>query len=186
MGCEHVLTCWYSVLWCVYIFISPLVLMASSKWPRHDENTSFSFVDQSTPTTKCWWLKAQPVTLVEIKNIQQEQAKKGQAAAEVRAQAEVKAWVEQVLGSITAAGYETLYGFVDKLLNICDQQLSSHVSNMLGTHGIQELLQPMTELLQYYDLNIFLPLQLPWCKGSTLNPECTEVNLLWGHDQGGS
>ena len=57
---------------------------------------------------------------------------------------------------------------------------------LLGTHGIQELLQSMTELLQYYDLNIFLPLQLPWCQGGTLNPECTEVDLLWGHDQGGS
>ena len=44
----------------------------------------------------------------------------------------------------------------------------------------------MTELPQYYYVNIFLPLQLPWCQGGTLNPECTEVDLLWGHDQGGS
>ena len=28
-----------------------------------------------------------------------------------------------------------LYGFVDELLTIHDQQLSSHVSNMLGQHG---------------------------------------------------
>ena len=60
---------------------------------------------------------------------------KDQAAAEVRVWGEVKAQVEQVLGSITAVGYKTLYGFVDKLLNICDQQLLSHVSNMLGQHG---------------------------------------------------
>ena len=103
--------------------------MVSSKQPRRDENTSFSFVDQSAPSTKHPWLKAQPVTLAEIKNLQQERAQKDQAAAEVRA------WAEEVLGNITAAGYETLYGFVDKLLNICDQQLSSHVSNMLGQHG---------------------------------------------------
>jgi hypothetical protein len=108
--------------------------MASSKRSRHDENTSFSFVDQSAPATKRPWLKAQPVTLAEIKNLQQERAQKDQAATEVRARAEAKARVEHVLGSITAAGYETLYGFVDKLLNIHDQQLSSRVSNMLSQH----------------------------------------------------
>ena len=43
--------------------------------------------------------------------------------------------IEQVLGSITAAGYETLYAFVDELLNVRDQQFSSCVSNMLGQHG---------------------------------------------------
>jgi hypothetical protein len=95
----------------------------------------FSFVDQSTPTTKCPQLKAQPVTLAEIKNLQQERAQKDQAAAEVRAWMGAKARVEQVLSSITAAGYEMLYRFVDKLLNIHDQQLSSRVSNMLGQHG---------------------------------------------------
>jgi hypothetical protein len=109
--------------------------MASSKRPRRDENTSFSFVDQSAPSTKRPRLKAQPVTLAEIKNLQQERAQKDQAAAEVGARAEAKARVEQVLGSITTAGYETLYGFVDELLNIRDQQLSSRVSNMLGQHG---------------------------------------------------
>ena len=106
--------------------------MASSKWPWHDEN---SFVDQSTPDTKHAWLQAQPVTLAEIKNLQQEQVQKDQAAAEVKVQVETKAQVEQVHGSITAARYKMLYGFVDELLNICDQQLSSHVSNMLSQHG---------------------------------------------------
>ena len=43
---------------------------------------------------------------MEIKNVQQEQAQKDQAAAEVRVWAEVKAQVEQVLGNITAARYE--------------------------------------------------------------------------------
>ena len=109
--------------------------MASSKRPWHDENTSFSFVDQSTPATNRPRLKAQPITLAEIKNLQQEQAQKDQAAAEVRVRVEAKARVEQVLSSITAARYKKLYGFVDELLNICDKQLSSGVSNMLGQHG---------------------------------------------------
>jgi hypothetical protein len=47
----------------------------------------------------------------------------------------MKSLVEQVLRSIMAAGYQCLYDFVDKLLNVHDQQLSSHVSKMLGQHG---------------------------------------------------
>ena len=109
--------------------------MGSSKRLRHDENTSFSFVDQSTPATKRPRLKAQPITLTEIKNLQQERVQKDQVAAEVRARAEAKACVKQVLSGITDAGYETLYGFVDELLNIRDQQLSSCVSNLLSQHG---------------------------------------------------
>ena len=49
---------------------------------------------------------------------------------------------------------------------------------LLGTHGIQELLQSMTELLQYYDLNIFLPLQLPWCQGGTLGVFRVDVSAV--------
>jgi hypothetical protein len=109
--------------------------MASSKRPRTDENTSFSFIDQSTPVPKRLRLKAQPVTLAEIKNLQQERAQRDQAAAEAKARAATKHRIEQVLGSITAAGYETLYAFVDELLNVRDQQFSSRVSKMLGQHG---------------------------------------------------
>ena len=100
--------------------------MASSKRPRRDENTSFSFVDQSAPSTKRPRLKAQPITLAEIKNLQQKRAQKEQAAAEVRARAEAKARVEHVLGGITAAGYGTVCGFVDELLNIRNQQCLQH------------------------------------------------------------
>jgi len=131
--------------------------MASSKRPRCDENTSFSFVDQSAPSTKRPRLNAQPVTLAEIKNLQQEQVQKDQAAAEVRAWAEAKARVEQVLGSITAARYETLYGFVDELLNICDQQLSSQVSNMLGQHGeaiLNSIRARQPDLVKQWAVNI--------------------------------
>ena len=67
--------------------------------------------------------------------MQQERAQKEQAAAEAKARAATKHRIEQVFGSITAAGYETLYAFVDELLNVCDQQFSSRVSNMLGQHG---------------------------------------------------
>jgi hypothetical protein len=67
---------------------------------------------------------------VEIKNLQQEQAQKDQAAAEVRAQAEAKLKLSK-FSAITAAGYGTLYGFVDKLLNIRDQQLSSQLHHVV-------------------------------------------------------
>ena len=107
--------------------------MVSLKRPRHDENTLFSFVDQSTPATKQPWLKGQPITLAEIKNLLQEQAQKDQAAAEVRAQVEAKAQVEQVLSSITAVD--------DELHNICDQQLSSCVSNMFSQEAILDSIQ---------------------------------------------
>ena len=109
--------------------------MASSKRQRQDENTSISFVDQSTPIPKRPRLKAQTITFAEIKNLQQARAQKDQEAADVLARAVSKARVEQVLGSITSAGYQSLYDFVDELLNVRDQQLSARVSRMLGQHG---------------------------------------------------
>jgi hypothetical protein len=51
-----------------------------------------------------------------------------------RQHADTKSHVE-VLGSITAASYNSLYDFVDELLSICDQQIPSQVSKMLGQHG---------------------------------------------------
>ena len=88
----HVDASLFSLAMCLCLYcILPLVLMVSSKRPRHNENTLFSFVDQSTPTTKCPRIKAEPVTLAEIKNLQQERVQKDQAAAEVRVQAELKA-----------------------------------------------------------------------------------------------
>ena len=56
-------------------------------------------------------------------------------AVEENLQAESKAHVEKVLSSITDVGYESLYDFVDKLLNSCDQQISACVLRMLGQHG---------------------------------------------------
>ena len=40
-----------------------------------------------------------------------------------------------LLSSITVAGHETLYAFVDELLNVHNQWLSSRVSKMLDWQG---------------------------------------------------
>ena len=70
-----------------------------------------------------------------LANIQQEQTKQHQAAADLKDHADSKSHIEQVLGSITDTGYKSLYDFVGKLLHIRDQQISSRVSKMLGIHG---------------------------------------------------
>jgi hypothetical protein len=88
----------------------------------------------------------QPVTLAEVRNLPQECAERDAKeaedlkefiakAAEERHLTESKLRVETVLHSITAAGYESLYGFIGELLNTRDQQLSACVSRMLGCHG---------------------------------------------------
>ena len=122
--------CWHIQTHCVCVSFAFISHMASSKWPQTDENTSFLFIDQSMPVPKCPQLKAQAVTLVEIEKLQQEWAQRDQAAAEAKAWAGTKHHIKQVLGSITAAGYETLYAFVDELLNVHDQQFSSRVSKV--------------------------------------------------------
>ena len=66
-------------------------------------------MDQSTPVPKCPRLKAQPIMLMEVCNIQQEQTKQHQAATDLKDRADSKSHVEQVLGSITDAGYKSLY-----------------------------------------------------------------------------
>jgi hypothetical protein len=62
-------------------------------------------------------------------------AEKDAALVLERQRADAKSRVEAVLGSMTAAGYNSLYDFVDELLIIRDQQISSQVSKMLGQHG---------------------------------------------------
>ena len=132
----------------IFVSVPLLAYMASSKRPRMDENALLSFIDQSTLVPKRPRLKAQPVTLAEIKNLQQERAQKDQAAVEAKARAATKHRIKQVFGSITAAGYETLYTFVDELLNVRDQQFSSRVSNMLGQHG-EEILNSIRDRQQW-------------------------------------
>lgn len=134
-----------------------LVDMASSKRVRNDENTPLSFIDQSTPTPKRRRLKAQSVTLAEVKNIQQERAQRDKAAADVKEQANAKSRVERVLGSITAAGYETLYEFVHELLNVRDQHISSRVSKMLGQHGeaiLNSICARQPDIVKQWAINI--------------------------------
>ena len=109
--------------------------MVSSKQPQPNENALLRFFDKSTPVPKHSQLKAQPITLAKIKNLQQEWAQKDQATADAKAHADEKSHVELVLRSVTSAGYQSLYDFVDELLNVCDQQLSSCISKMLGQHG---------------------------------------------------
>jgi hypothetical protein len=55
--------------------------------------------------------------LAEIKNIQLERAQKDKEATVFKECANSKSRIEQVLSCITAAGYETLYGFMEELLN---------------------------------------------------------------------
>jgi len=64
-----------------------------------------------------------------------EHARTAKEAIDMKERVESKSHMEHVLSSITAAGYETLYAFVDELLNTRDQQISSWVSKMLGQHG---------------------------------------------------
>lgn len=121
--------------------------MASSKRTRnsHGENSTFTFVDCSLPAPKRPRRVTQSVSLADIWNLQQERANTivgdevlenslRKAAAEKQA-AEVKLRVGQVLRSVTAAGYDSLFGFMDELPHISDQQISAQVSRMLGHHG---------------------------------------------------
>jgi hypothetical protein len=120
--------------------------MSGSKRSRtHDEN-AFTFIDASTPVPKRVRRTTQSVSLAEIQNLQRARAEKELVDAEAKQELDekvadekkcegAKVRVEQVLSSITIAGYDSLYGFVDELLNIRDQQISARVSRMLGRHG---------------------------------------------------
>jgi len=109
--------------------------MVSSKRGQNDENSPLTFIDHSTPIPKHPRLKALPLTPVEIKNIQAKHARTAKEVLDTKERVDSKSRVEHVLGSIAAAGYETLYAFVDELLNTRDQQISSRVSKMLGQHS---------------------------------------------------
>ena len=78
--------------------------------------------------------------------VAEEQKEALQAKAEgenCRLWAEENTRLQQVLGSITAAGYN-LYGFLDKLLNTRDRATSSQVSQMLIAKG-SDLLESMRQ-----------------------------------------
>jgi len=120
--------------------------MSSTKRTRNAENKPFSFVDASTPAPKRIRRTAQSLSFAEIQNLRDERAAKDaceahllaettRQAVEEKHRTEAKLRVEKVLGSVTAAGYGSLFAFMDELLNIRDQQLSAQVSRMLGQHG---------------------------------------------------
>lgn len=108
--------------------------MSTTKRPRTNENDFINYT-LSTPIIKRPRLKAQPFTPAQVQNLQEEHAKKREEAAIEKLRSEQKARVENVLNCITGTGYTTLYEFIDELLTIRDQQISSRVSKMLGRHG---------------------------------------------------
>jgi len=93
--------------------------MANSKHAWNDENKPFILLDSSIQAFKHPWRVAQ-VSLPDIQNLQQERARKDAAHAESLEEglreatkekqcAEVKSRVEQVLKSVTAAGYKACW-----------------------------------------------------------------------------
>ena len=114
--------------------------MLSTKHTQNDENTPFLSVDPSTPALKFFQWTAQSLSFVKIQNLWDKRAAKDTYEAYLFAKTtrwavKDKLCVEKVLGSVTAAGYSSLFAFVDKLLNIYDQQLSAQLSRMLGQHS---------------------------------------------------
>ena len=85
-----------------------------------------------------YWCLQQARAEKELKDAEAKQ-ELDERVADRKKREDAKARVEQVLSSITTAGYGSLYGFVDELLNIRDQQISVHVSWMLGHHGNEVL-----------------------------------------------
>lgn len=119
--------------------------MAGSKRSRNDENNPLVFLQPYTSGPKRTRRIAQSISLPDIQNLQTERAKRDaeltasvhqslEKSNEEKKAAEVKFRVQQVLNSVSAAGYQSLFGFVDELLHIRDQQISSQVSRMLGRH----------------------------------------------------
>ena len=66
-----------------------------------------------------------------------EEAEEMEAEENRRDEAKARVWV--VLGSITAARYNTLYAFLADLMTTKDQQQSAQVSKMLLSHGVELL-----------------------------------------------
>jgi hypothetical protein len=63
-------------------------------------------------------------------------AHKAHLFAETTRQAvEDKLYIKKVLESVMETGYGSLFTLMNKLLNICDQQLFVQVSRMLEQHG---------------------------------------------------
>jgi hypothetical protein len=114
-----------------------------------NENNILEFINISGPPQKRQRRVAQPVTeatQAEAQRVWQEQhqaeaaaraeftaAREREAEAERRATSKIR--VGQVLQAVKAAGYGSLYGFLDDLVTTKDQNHSSQVSQMLISHG---------------------------------------------------
>jgi hypothetical protein len=90
---------------------------------------------------KCVQWTAQSLSFVEIQNLQDERVAKDAHEAHlfaetIRRAVEDKLHVEKVLGSVMATGSGSLFALMDKLLNICDQQLFAHSVVMYPIHII--------------------------------------------------
>ncbi|KAJ7803242.1 hypothetical protein B0H14DRAFT_2613611 [Mycena olivaceomarginata] len=114
-----------------------------------NENNVLEFINISGPPQKRQRRVAQPVTeatQAEAQRVWQEQhqaeaaarakftaAREREAEAERRATSKIR--VGHVLQAVKAAGYGSLYGFLDDLVTTKDQNHSSQVSQMLISHG---------------------------------------------------
>lgn len=95
--------------------------MTSTKRTRNDENISFSFVDLSISAPKRVRQTGHSVSLIEIQNLCEPPntpamplySQKLLVGRQARRTSEAKFRVEQVLGSVTATGYNSLFAFVD-------------------------------------------------------------------------
>ena len=100
--------------------------LSTSTRHRRDKNTPIAVVDLGLthlPPPQSPRLKAQPVTLSNAAG-----TRKGECSSRNRGtieSANFKTRVEQVLRSMTVTGYETLCEFVEELLNVHDQRISS-------------------------------------------------------------
>lgn len=132
--------------------------MAGSKRTRTDENapithiiTPIRIVDPSKPSTKKPRRVAVKFVSEDIQNKvhadlvaargvneakrTEERKAAEKAEEEERKRAESRARIELVMSSVSAAGYGTLYEFMDELINTKDPIRSSQVSRMLISRG---------------------------------------------------
>jgi len=142
------------------VFLSTMN-MAGSKRTRTDENTPIThvitpirIVDPSKPSTKKPRrvavkfvsedirnkVHADLVAAREVNEAKKAEERKAADKAEAlleeeRKRAESRARIELVMSSVSAAGYGTLYEFMDELINTKDPIRSSQVSRMLISRG---------------------------------------------------
>ncbi|KAJ7810641.1 hypothetical protein B0H14DRAFT_2607157 [Mycena olivaceomarginata] len=137
------------VCWC-WVFSSrlPWIFMSKRRGDAN-ENNILQFINVLGPPKKRQRRLTQPITeamQAEAQRVWQERhqaevatraeftpARECEAEAERRATSKIR--VGHVLQAVKAAGYGSLYGFLDDLVTTKDQNHSSQVSQMLISHG---------------------------------------------------